>query len=61
MQHRPSLSFTQHNTKDVPTIWKGLDWDSFLIGLLDAKANFTVVACMCNWESFKNLLTTVKK
>ncbi len=47
--------------KDVPIVWKGLDWESFLIGLLNAKTKFMVVAYICNHESFKNLLTIVSK
>jgi hypothetical protein len=38
---------TTHNTKDVPTIWKGLGWESFLLGLLNARAMFKVV-CICD-------------
>jgi hypothetical protein len=48
---------TTHNT----TIWKGPNWESFIIGLLNAKASFMVVACICNQESFKKLLTTMTK
>jgi hypothetical protein len=47
--------------KDVPIIWKGLNWESFLIRILNAKANFMVVACICDWESFKSLFTIVSK
>jgi hypothetical protein len=50
---------TTHNTKDVPTIWKGLNWESFLLGLLNMRAMFKIVVCICNRESFKNLLTTM--
>ncbi len=42
-------------------IWKGLNWESFFIGLLNAKASFMVVACICNRELFKNLFTIVSK
>jgi hypothetical protein len=51
---------TTHNTKDVPTIWKGLGWESFLLGLLNARAMFKVV-CICDHKSFKSLLTIVCK
>ncbi len=35
---------TTHSMKDVPIVWKGLDWESFLIGLFNAKASFMAVA-----------------
>jgi hypothetical protein len=35
--------------------------ESFLIGLVNAKANFTVIACICDHESFKSLFITVSK
>jgi hypothetical protein len=50
-----------HSTKDVSTIWKGLDLKSFLLRLLNASAMFKVVVCICNRKSFKNLLITVCK
>ncbi len=50
-----------HSTKDVSTIWKGPDWESFLLGLLNARAMFKVIDCIYNYESFKSLLTTVCK
>ncbi len=46
------IIWTTHNMKDVLTIWKGPNWKSFLIGLLNAKANFKVVAYIYNHESF---------
>jgi hypothetical protein len=52
---------TTHNTKDVPTIWKGLDWESFLIGLLNAKANFMVVPCICDQKTFNCLFIIICK
>jgi hypothetical protein len=61
MQQEPSPSFVPHSMKDVPIVWKGPDWESFLIGLLDAKANFMVVACTCDRKSFKNLFTIMCK
>jgi hypothetical protein len=45
--------YTTHRMKDVPIIWKGPNWESFLIGIFNAKANFIVVACICDQESFK--------
>jgi hypothetical protein len=47
--------------KDLPIVWKGLDWESFLIGLLNMMAMFKVIACISNHESFKSLLTTMCK
>jgi hypothetical protein len=32
------IVYTTHNMKGIPTIWKGLDWESFLQGLLNMKA-----------------------
>jgi hypothetical protein len=52
---------TTHNTKDVLIIWKGLNWESFLLGLMNAKAMFKIIVCICNHESFKSLLTTMCK
>ncbi len=52
---------TTHNMKDVPTIWKGPNWESFLIGLFNVKANYRIVVFICNWELFKSLLTIVSK
>jgi hypothetical protein len=52
---------TTHSMKDVPIVWKGLDWESFLIGLFNAKASFMAVACICNRKSFKSLLIIVCK
>jgi hypothetical protein len=52
---------TTHNTINVSTIWKGLDWESFLLGLLNAKVSFKVVAYIYDRESFKSLLTIVNK
>jgi hypothetical protein len=52
---------TTHNMKDILTIWKGPDWESFFLGLLNVRAMFKVVACICDRESFKSLLTTVCK
>jgi len=52
---------TTHIAKDVPTIWKGFDWDSIVTGLLNAKARFKVVVCICDCNSFKNLFSTVCK
>ncbi len=53
--------YIAHNVKDVPIVWKGLDRESFLLGLLNTKAMFKVVAYICDHESFKSLLTTVCK
>jgi hypothetical protein len=53
--------YIAHNVKDVPIVWKGLDRESFLLGLLNTKAMFKVVAYICDHESFKSLLTTVYK
>ncbi len=52
---------TTHNTKDISIVWKGLNWESFLLGLLNVKAMFKVIACICDNESFKSLLTTMCK
>jgi hypothetical protein len=52
---------TTHSMKDVPIVWKGLDYESFIIGLLNTKGNFMIVACICDQESFKTLLPTVNK
>jgi hypothetical protein len=53
--------YTTHNIKDVLAVWKSLDWESFLLGLLNAQAMFKAVVCICDYESFKNLLTTMCK
>jgi hypothetical protein len=55
------IIYTTHNMKDIPTIWKGFDWESFFLGLLNAKVMFKVVACICDHESFKSLLTIMCK
>jgi hypothetical protein len=52
---------TTHNTKDIPIVLKGLDWESFLIGLFNAKATFMVVACICDQKMCKNLFIIVCK
>jgi hypothetical protein len=52
---------TTHNTKDLSIVWKGPDWESFLLGLINVKAMFKVVACICDHESFKSLWTTMCK
>jgi hypothetical protein len=51
------IIYTTHSTKDVSTIWKGLDWESFFLGLLNMKAMFKIIICICDYESFKSLLT----
>jgi len=56
-----NVIYTTHSLKDVPIIWKGPNWESFLIRIFNAKANFIVVACICDQESFKSLLTIVSK
>jgi hypothetical protein len=38
-----AVVYITHNTKDVPTVWKGPDWESFFIRFFNAKANFTVI------------------
>jgi len=50
-----------HSMKDVPTIWKGPDWESFLLRLFNVRAMFKVIVDICDRESFKSLLTTVCK
>ncbi len=55
------IVYTTHNTKDISTISKGLGWESFLLGLLNVRAMFKVVVCICNHKSFKSLLTIVYK
>jgi hypothetical protein len=50
-----------HNMKDISTNWKGLGWESFLLGLLNARAMFKVVVCICDCKSFKSLLTIMCK
>jgi hypothetical protein len=52
---------TIHSTKDISIVWKGPDWESFLLGLLNVRAMFKIVAYICNRESFKSLLTIVCK
>ncbi len=52
---------TTHNMKDVSTNWKGFGWESFLLGLLNARAMFKVVVCICDCKSFKSLLTIMYK
>jgi hypothetical protein len=37
---------TTHYMKDVLIVWKGLNWESFLLGLLNAKAMFKVIVCI---------------
>jgi hypothetical protein len=60
-QQGPSLLFVQFIIKDVSTIWKGPNWESFLLRLLNVRAMFKVIDYICNYESFKSLLTTVCK
>ncbi len=42
------VDYTTHSMKNVPIIWKGLNWESFLIGIFNVKANFIIVACICD-------------
>jgi hypothetical protein len=52
---------THITSKDVPTVWKGFDWDSFVTRLLNPKVRFKVVVCICDCNSFKNLFSIVCK
>jgi hypothetical protein len=37
---------TTHNTKDVSIVWKGLNWESFLLRLLNMRVMFKVIVCI---------------
>jgi hypothetical protein len=52
---------TTHSTKNILIVWKGSNWESFLLGLLNVRAMFKVVVCICDCKSFKSLLTIVCK
>lgn len=54
-----TITYTTYSTKDVLIVWKNIDWEYFLLGLLHVRAMFKVVACIYDHESFKNLLTTM--
>jgi hypothetical protein len=53
--------YTTHNTKDVLIVWKGFNWESFLLEFLNARAMFKIVAYICDHKSFKNPLTIIYK
>jgi hypothetical protein len=52
---------TTHTIKEVPVVWKGLNWESFLNILFNAKVIPKVVIYLCDWESFRFLSTTTMK
>ncbi len=39
---------TTHTIKDVPIVWKGPNWESFLNMLLNAKVTSKVMVCLCD-------------
>jgi hypothetical protein len=41
-----AIIYTTHSMKDVLIIWKGPNWESFLLRLLNAKAMFKVIVCI---------------
>ncbi len=45
----------RHHCLERPWLWV------FFIRFFNAKANFTIITCICDHESFKSLLTTVNK
>jgi hypothetical protein len=53
--------YTKHTLEKSLTVWKGLDWESLIIDLLEAKATFKVVICVCDRESFMCMFTTIFK
>jgi hypothetical protein len=55
------IIYTTHSMKDILIVRKGLDWEFFLLRLLNVRAMFKVVACICDYESFKSLLNIVCK
>ncbi len=52
---------TTHTTKDVPIVWKGRYWESFLNMLLNAKVISRVMVCLCDQELFRFLFMTIMK
>ncbi len=52
---------TMHIMKEVPIVWKDLDWESFLNILLNAKVTPKVVVYLCNCKSFWFLFTMAMK
>jgi hypothetical protein len=52
---------TTHSMKDVPIVWKCLDWESFLLVHLNVRAMFKIITCICDHKSFESLLTTMCK
>ncbi len=41
-----AIIYTIHSMKDVLIVWKGLDWESFLLRLLNVRAMFKVIICI---------------
>jgi hypothetical protein len=52
---------TTHTTKEVPIVWKGPNWESFLNALFNAKVIPKVVICLCDRESFRFLFMIAMK
>jgi hypothetical protein len=52
---------TTHNTKDISIVWKSPNQESFLLGLLNVRATFMIVAYICDYKFFKSLLTIMCK
>lgn len=59
--HSIVMVCTIHTLKKIFVVWKGPNWEFFIIGLLDAKVTFKVVVCVCDRKSFKHLFTTILK
>jgi hypothetical protein len=47
--------------KEVLVVWRGLDWESFLNTLFNAKVIPKMLIYLCDWESFRFLFTTAMK
>ncbi len=46
--HSVAMVCTIHTLKKTYVVWKGLNWEYFIIGLLEAKATFIMVVCVCD-------------
>lgn len=55
--HSFAMVYTIHTLKKTLVVWKGLNWESFIIGLLEAKGTFKVVVCVRDQKFFKHLFT----
>jgi hypothetical protein len=55
------MVYITHTLKEILVMWKGLDWESSIAGLLEAKVTFKMVVYVCDKEFFRHLFTTILK